>query len=64
MLFTLDGYDFMSLTLPSHNPPAARHHGIKLDDTCVILFSSGTTGFPKAVELTQNNMVMALEVSR
>lgn len=63
VLFMLDGYEFMSLTLPSPNPSAAGHRSIRLDDTCVILFSSGTTGFPKAVELTHNNMVHALEIT-
>jgi 4-coumarate--CoA ligase len=63
VLFTLDGYEFLSLTLPGHNRPAAGQRGIRLGDTCVILFSSGTTGFPKAVELTHINLVHALEMA-
>lgn len=64
VLFTFADNDFMSFTLPNHNRPAAGNLSIRLDDTCVILFSSGTTGLPKAVELMHRNMVTALELSR
>lgn len=34
------------------------------DDTCVILYTSGTTGLPKGAELTQNNIVMNAMVAQ
>lgn len=34
------------------------------DDTAVILYTSGTTGFPKGAELTHSNMVMNAACSR
>ena len=34
------------------------------DDTAVILYTSGTTGFPKGAELTHSNMFMNASISR
>ncbi|KJY84862.1 acyl-CoA synthetase [Vibrio galatheae] len=34
------------------------------DDTCVILYTSGTTGLPKGAELTQQNIIMNALVSQ
>ncbi|KUI27683.1 long-chain fatty acid--CoA ligase [Mycobacterium sp. IS-1742] len=37
--------------------PAGRAEDVSPDDTCVIMYSSGTTGRPKGVELTQANLI-------
>ena len=36
--------------------------GCRLDDVCYQLYTSGTTGLPKGVELTQRNMMAAMEI--
>ncbi|MDW2035708.1 AMP-binding protein, partial [Vibrio sp. 665] len=38
--------------------PLADYVARDADDTCVILYTSGTTGLPKGAELTQQNIVM------
>ena len=48
-----DGYrDWLAAAEPA--PPAA---DLDPDDTCVVMYSSGTTGNPKGVELTHRNLV-------
>lgn len=62
-LFTFGDCEFFSLSRQQNRAvPSDVPRKIAPDDTCLILFSSGTTGLPKAVELTQSNMVTALEV--
>ncbi len=36
--------------------------GCRIDDVCYQLYTSGTTGLPKGVELTQRNMMAAMDV--
>ncbi len=44
--------------------PLADYVPRKADDTCVVLYTSGTTGKPKGAELTQQNIVMNGMVSQ
>jgi acyl-CoA synthetase (AMP-forming)/AMP-acid ligase II len=37
--------------------PVQRHPDVHPDDVCIIMYSSGTTGNPKGVRLTQTNLV-------
>jgi acyl-CoA synthetase (AMP-forming)/AMP-acid ligase II len=37
--------------------PVDRQHGVEPSDVCLVMYSSGTTGRPKGVMLTQHNMV-------
>lgn len=37
--------------------PADRADDVESDDVCIIMYSSGTTGRPKGVELTQANLI-------
>jgi long-chain acyl-CoA synthetase len=39
------------------NPPKAAKADVKTDDTAIILYSGGTTGVPKGIELTNMNMI-------
>lgn len=38
--------------------PVERQPGVDPDDVCLVMYSSGTTGRPKGVMLTQHNMVV------
>lgn len=38
-------------------PPTDRHPDVTPDDICVVMYSSGTTGRPKGVQLSQHAMV-------
>lgn len=67
--FTVEkNHDFLTLRKP--DDATAKKHGatgkpaIDGDDTLIILFSSGTTGLPKGVELTHKNMVIAMDINR
>jgi long-chain acyl-CoA synthetase len=57
------GADFFETTLAEH-APVAEVVDRDLDDTAVILYTSGTTGKPKGAELTHANLVRNAETSR
>src|ERR1700687_2323269 len=48
-----DGYE----ALLAGATPVGRADDVEPDDVCIIMYSSGTTGRPKGVELTQANMI-------
>lgn len=63
-LFKVGNCEFIGLSRrPGSAVPNDVPHKIAMNDTCLILFSSGTTGLPKAVELTHVNMITALELA-
>lgn len=49
---TLTDFDLSASVAPTHRP----------DDVCVLPFSSGTTGLPKGVQLTHNNLTANCEM--
>jgi long-subunit acyl-CoA synthetase (AMP-forming) len=64
----LSFYDGKLLRLPQKGPTKkfGIHGTEKFDpdnDTAGIMFSSGTTGFPKAVQLTHSNLVCQLHLT-
>uniref|UniRef100_A0A5Q5CBL4 Long-chain-fatty-acid--CoA ligase FadD13 n=1 Tax=Mycobacterium sp. (strain JLS) TaxID=164757 RepID=A0A5Q5CBL4_MYCSJ len=50
-----DGDEYEALLAGS--APTGRAEDVAPDDVCVIMYSSGTTGRPKGVELTQANLI-------
>jgi acyl-CoA synthetase (AMP-forming)/AMP-acid ligase II len=50
-----DGDDYEALLARSE--PADRGADVEPDDVCLVMYSSGTTGHPKGVMLTQRNML-------
>ena len=50
-----DGDQYESLLASA--TPTGRGADVEPDDVCIIMYSSGTTGRPKGVELTQANMI-------
>lgn len=50
-----DGDEYEALIAAA--APVGRSAGVDPDDTCLIMYSSGTTGRPKGVALTQANVV-------
>lgn len=43
-------------TLLKNNPPVAQDYPSKMDDTAVMIYTGGTTGISKGVELTHRNL--------
>jgi long-chain acyl-CoA synthetase len=56
---TMDGEvrDWVSAQARSTDEIASRLRGIQPDDLCTIVYTSGTTGVPKGVELLHHNLV-------
>ena len=54
-----DGDPYERLLADSH--PAGPAAGVDPDDVCLVMYSSGTTGRPKGVMLTQRNMIAHTE---
>jgi acyl-CoA synthetase (AMP-forming)/AMP-acid ligase II len=54
---TTDGQDDEYEALLEGATPVGRAEDVAPDDVCVIMYSSGTTGRPKGVELTQANLI-------
>jgi acyl-CoA synthetase (AMP-forming)/AMP-acid ligase II len=50
-----DGDEYEALLAASE--PAGRDPEVEPDDVCLVMYSSGTTGHPKGVQLSQANMV-------
>ncbi|MBO0679193.1 long-chain-fatty-acid--CoA ligase [Mycolicibacterium sp. S2-37] len=50
-----DGDDYEALLAGA--TPVGRHGDVRGDDVCILMYSSGTTGRPKGVELTQANLI-------
>ncbi len=56
-VWSLCGYDARNMTaelknMPTHRPTRLRRAGLKGRDTCLYVYTSGTTGQPKAAKLT------------
>jgi len=47
---------------PTSDPSSASHIPCGADETCFQLYTSGTTGLPKGVELSHGNLLSALEI--
>lgn len=45
------------ITLPSSRPPTTHRDGLVAGDLCFYIFTSGTTGLPKAARLTQSRVL-------
>lgn len=54
---TPDGVDDEYENLLAGVTPTGRSADVTPDDVCIIMYSSGTTGRPKGVELTQSNLI-------
>jgi acyl-CoA synthetase (AMP-forming)/AMP-acid ligase II len=50
-----DGDEYEALLAAAE--PTGRDPEVEPDDVCLVMYSSGTTGRPKGVALTQNNMI-------
>lgn len=54
---TPDGVDDAYEAMLAGATPVQRQPEVTPDDTCLVMYSSGTTGYPKGVMLSQRNMV-------
>lgn len=57
---TVDDLERFAATAPAHNPASAA--GVRAKDTAFYIFTSGTTGFPKASVMTHHRWLRALAV--
>lgn len=59
-VLTVDDLERFAATAPAHNPASAA--AVRAKDTAFYIFTSGTTGFPKASVMTHHRWLRALAV--
>lgn len=59
-----DDLQALAAHAPSGNPPASWRAGITAGDTAMYIFTSGTTGLPKAAHISHGRWLMAGDVMR
>ena len=60
----VEGVQTLTQAMLAADPAPFQTHRRRMDDTAVILYTSGTTGHPKGAELTHANMLLNAVASR